>query len=186
MAHKVKPVKVQRLAAEDVAIGELFTLNGVQYVKLSDYDDTISCSRVVGILATTVLPLCTFDSVHCIKNKKSVENRAVDMFMSAIADIECDGNIITYGMPDADDLRQFGSVMEHYIKDVWYVDNGVNDSLSDGEYFYVDEDCNLNKGNEYDEREDGVSRRLGLRALYSIDPDAIVTIKVNQKNKFGV
>ena len=81
--------------------------------------------------------------------------------------------------PDADDLRLFGSVMENHIKDIWYVDNGVDDSLSDGEYFYVDEDCNLNKGNEYDEREDGVSRRLGLRALYSIDPDAIVTIKVD-------
>ena len=75
---------------------------------------------------------------------------------------------------------------QRFEYDVWYVDNGVDDSLSDGEYFYVDEDCNLNKGNEYDEREDGVSRRLGLRALYSIDPDAIVTIKVNQKNKFGV
>ena len=179
MSRIVKPVKVKRLAAEDVQVGELFTMNGVQYIKLADYDTAISCSRTIGILATTVLPLCEFDSNYSGNSKKSIEERAVCMFMAATIDAKNDG-IIAYGMPDADDVWQFGHLIAQHVKDYWYVDNGIEDVLSSGDYLYVDEFCTICKGNEYDEKQDGVNRRLGVRALYSIDPDATVYVKAKR------
>ena len=71
--------------------------------------------------------------------------------------------------------------MQHHIKDTWYVDMGIEDTLNEGEYFYIDEFCTLCKSNEYDEKADGVSRRIGVRAFYAIDPDAEVFVFVEKR-----
>lgn len=175
MSRTVRPIKVKRVPLEDVPVGDTFALGGVRYLKLSDYDsevyENMSC---VGVTATTILPLCEFDSVYQGESKKSIEERAVCMFMAATADH--DNHIITYGMPDTDDYRKYAQIIAPYIKGVWYVDNGF-EAVHGDEYFYVDEFCNLQKGNEYDERADGVSRRIGVRAFYAIDPNALVTVR---------
>lgn len=180
MARTVRPVKVKKAFLGDVPVGSLFTMDGVRYVKLSDFNEDLGehvyCA---GVLATTLLPLCEFDSVYQSGNsKKSIEERAVCMFMAATAN-DHSNDIITYGFFDVDDFRRFGPAMYPHIKDVWYVDNGIHDALSAGEYFFVDEFCNLCKGNEFAEKEDGVSRRIGVRALYTIEADAIVTVRTN-------
>jgi hypothetical protein len=177
MSKIVRPIRVRKMPLEDVPVGSLFRLGNVRYIKLSDYDDAINNMATVGVLATTLIPLCVFDSVCRGKDgNKSIEERAVTLFISATKDNE-NKSIITYGMPDADDYRQYGHVMRPHIKDAWYIDNGVEDLLKEGEYFYVDEFGDLCKGNDFDEREDGVSRRIGIRAFYSVDPDTIVTVQ---------
>ena len=177
MSKAVKPTKIRMMPAEDVPVGKTFTLDGVRYIKLSD-DDVINHMAKIGVLVTTVLPLCKIDSVYQGDNsEKSLEERTVCMFMAATIDCADNKSIITHCMPDADDFRMYRPILSRYIKDSWYVDNGVEDVLKSGEYLYVDEHCELCRGNEYHEKEDGVSRRLGIRAFYAIDPDVLVTVR---------
>lgn len=178
MSKTVQPIKIRMMPAEDVPIGKTFALDGVRYIKLSDDDSAISHMSEIGVLATTVLPLCLIDTVYLGgESEKSLEERAVCMFMTATCDYVANKNIITHCMPDADDFRMYRHTLSRYIKDAWYVDNGVEDVLKSGEYLYVDEHCELCRGNEYHEKEDGVSRRLGIRAFYAIDPDVLVTVR---------
>ena len=177
MARYVKPVKAKKVRAADVPIGSLFALNGVRYVKLAEENRNNPDLTICGVLATTVLPLCEFDSVYHKDGNKCIEERAVCMFMAGTtgAGVDNDG-IVNCGMPDTDDFRQYGHVMRPHIKDTWYVDMGAADVIYAGEYFFVDEFCILQKSNEYTEKRDSVSRRLGVRAFCAIDPNAVVTV----------
>ena len=178
MSKFVKPVKIRMMPAEDVPVGKTFALDGVRYIKLSDDDGVINHMAKIGILATTILPLCEFDSVYRDgESQKGLEERAVCMFMAATIDCADNKSIITHCMPDTDDFRMYRPILSRYFKDAWYVDNGVEDALKEGEYLYVDEHCEICNGNEYYEKEDGVSRQLGIRAFYAIDPDVLVTVR---------
>ena len=177
MSKKVYPIKVRMMLAEDVPVGKVFTMNGVKYIKLSDDDGAVSHMTNVGVLATTVYPLDVFNSLDP-KNtdNKTVEERAVEVFMAKTKDMDKD-DIITYCMPDADNYRLYYRIMYPVIKGRWYVDNGVEDVLNHGDYLYIDEFCELHRYNEYVDGANSISRQIGVRAFYAIDPDALVTVR---------
>lgn len=192
MSRIVKPVRVKKMRVADVPIGALFALDGVRYVKLAEKNENNADLTRSGVLATTILPLCECDSVYHGKSEKTLQERVSCMFLAATTGFSmCDDGIVNYGVPDTDDFRRFGHIMYPHIKDAWYLAMGVDDAPSfeehfyKGEYFYVDEFGNLCEGNEYDEKEDGVFRRLSLRVLFAIDPDREVTVLVKSSNKKG-
>ena len=61
------------------------------------------------------------------------------------------------------------------------MDIGAEDNLNEGEYFYVDKFGSLEKGNEYTEKEDGVSIIIGLRAMYWFEHESEVLIEAEKK-----
>lgn len=172
---KVKPTKMLRVRLDDVPDGVVFTHNGIRYIKL-----TANRGYGEGVFATTLYPSCTLPSNCKEFGEKSLEERAVEAFIDKIC-FTTHGDIITYGVADADDYRAYAEILREHIKDCWYIDIGVEDSLNEGEYFYVDEFGNMEKGNEYDENTDGVSRILGLRAVYWFEPKSEVLIKAEKE-----
>lgn len=173
--RKVKPVKMLRVTLDDVPSGSIFTHNGIKYIKLAS-----DRGYGRGVFATTLYPSCTLPTNTNYLNGKSLEERVVEAFIENIC-FTTHPNIITYGVADADDYRIYYDILREHIKDCWYVDVGVEDNLNEGEYFYVDKFGSLEKGNEYTEKEDGVSRIIGLRAMYWFEHESEVLIEAEKK-----
>ena len=173
--RKVKPTKMLRTRLNQVADGSIFTHNGIRYIRLSSDHEY---GR--GVFATTLYPSCTLPSNCMGVYGRSLEERIVDAFIDNVC-FTTHPDIITYGVADADDYRNYIDFLRPHINDCWYVDMGVEDSLEEGEYFYVDEFGNLEKGNECDEQIDSVVRTIGLRAMYWFEPKAEVLIPAEKK-----
>lgn len=168
--RRVKPTEMLKAHLNQIPDGAIFTHNGVRYIKLSS-----DRGYGRGVFVTTLLPSCTLPSNCMGVYGRSLEERIVEAFIDNIC-FTTHPDVITYGVADADDYRAYADILRNHIKDCWYVDMGVEDSLKEGEYFYIDEFGNLEKGNEMDEKIDSVVRTIGLRAMYWFDPESVVLV----------
>ena len=167
---KVKPVKMEEISLSHVMVGDIFTFNGKKFIKLAE-SDNLDC-----VPAITLLPV---EYIDITKNQnESVEQRAVAEYVKFVQSHK-HGDIAFCYMPDADMYRKYSAAikphMKAYISEAWYVDNGENDSLSAGEFYYIDNIGDLHKATEKKLSTMNFDM-LGVIVLYSIEQCAKVFI----------
>ena len=166
---KVKPIRVEKIALRDVQVGDIFTFDGKKYIKLAeDY----------AFQGSPCLSLAPIGVVNTVENlEASVEEKVINAYFSAVKG--CDNaNIVSFQIPDADYYRAYHRIIDKYIHDTWYVDNGERDILKGNEFMFVDAGNNLCQGIPSDIAIIQKVQNLNIRTLVFIELFAEVYIEV--------
>ena len=168
---KVNPVRVEKMPLSQLTIGEIFTFNGVKFIKLAELDE-MEAVPVLTLHAVKLVEVISADNV-------SVEQKAFSEFVKFSQKMKHD-DMVSCALPDTDDFRKYkNSIMPHYnsyINECWYVDNGENDDMFSGEFFYIDRFADVHKGKTGHEIPMNTFDKLGVRILCSIEPCANVFV----------
>lgn len=165
---RVVPQKLKQRWLSDVAVGQIFLINGFHFIKLANQDFALS-----GIPATTLDSLCSITLYQ--NDNTSVEERAVQMFMEHSMDAKS-RYILTSCLPDTDMFNMYRKQLAP-ISDNWYLDNGAEDITKSGEYFYASSNSELVLANQFQNIAQPSDNELHIRAMYGFEPFARVWIK---------
>lgn len=166
---KVKPVVVNKIPLSDVEIGEVFSFNGVRYIKLADGEDFLD-----GISAIT---LNSVDYVEINNNQEiCVEQKAFAKYRNFVINHK-HNDIIAADLPDTDIYREYIKIIKPYVNEAWYLDNGENDDMHGCEFFYVDKFADLRKGIPNKSITLHVIEKLGIRVVHYFEPYTDVFVR---------
>ena len=164
---KVKPFEVIKIPMYDVEIGEVFSYNGNNYIKIDcgeEYD---------GVTVVTLNPVAY---IQVNNQTKSVEQNAFAEYMK-FRTAQKNSDIIDFELPDTDFCKEYAVLLKQHFDDAWYVDNGDNDTLHKDEFFYVNRFSELQKGTPDKQVPFQTIDKLGVRVVCYFEPYAEVFVK---------
>ena len=163
---KVKPIKLKRIPLSYLAAGEIFTLNGVKYIKL----ENAGLNELTAI--TTLRPIANIESVR--ENRTSLEEDLFDSLPQLRELAQNHESIRHVFWFTRESVAEYGHYMYRHLKDEWVVVSDQSEKLRSDEYLYVDRFCNIVKGNITEDKNESNSRHLNIRMLCAIDSDVMV------------
>lgn len=166
---KVKPIIVYKVPLSDVEIGEVFSFNGIRYIKLADGDDFFD-----DISAITFNPVAY---ININDNQDiSVEQKVFAKYRNFVINHK-HNDLIASDIPDADMYREYINIIKTYVDEDWYIDNGENDGIQGNEFFYADKFADLRKGCPDKPIALHTVEKLGVRVVHYFEPYATVFVK---------
>lgn len=164
---KVKPIVVIKIPMYDVEIGEVFSYNGIRYIKIDSGEEHDG---------VTVITLNTINDIQVDNQTTSVEQQAFGEYIK-FRKTQKNSDIIDFELPNTDFCREYASLLKHHFDDAWYVDNGDNDNLYKDEFFYMNRFANLQKGKPDKQVPIHNIDKLGVRVVCFFEPYAEVFVK---------